>query len=639
MKTFPRRTAAFLAAAMISSVAAQDVRHPPSERDRTAAASMGWTEAADAIGKALGGNYKPGRSGLAGSVGNEAFRQWLDLYQWCELLSRNESDELARFFGHFLYVLTDSDPPRPVFVGSGQPQPPNSDVVEPETLQNLASEAGIPPALARHVLPADYRLGKSTIADRLRPDFLAAMTRDPDFLADFFSHISDRDYVPLVLLRLEQMWRSAPENWREYRNLALALAVVNDQRPPGWWPHSQVESSDVPLADVSVSEKLKFWIQSNADGRLLNDIRKLDAGELKFVVDAPIALSEMEWAQSNARFPRTDFGRAFRSISYREDRLESGEFVWNEGPYKLEAISRLGGICVDQAYFAMLVGKARGIPTLYFTGQGADGGHAWFGYLKAERRWDMDCGRYENQNYAVGEALDPQTWLPINDHELLSLAKSFRRTPEYLESQADLAIARMFDRLDDLAKMDAALDSAISVCPNNDLAWAAKGALMERKEVAVRERRAFHEAALKQFANNLDVKVAHQRALASLARSSGDEETARKVESRIIGQNRLDRSDLSVTTAAAQLQALLKSGDSEEAMTMYRSLLGRIGRSSGGDFFYQIVEPFFRAMKKRGDRQSATRAIELARHTLKPESGSVLDQEFQRLEEELEKED
>lgn len=621
-------------AIVASSVAgAQDLRQPPGEKERAKAVAMGWPAAASAVGTALGASYQPGRAGVAGSVGNKAFCGWLRLYQWCELLSRDELDEVARMLGHFLFTLPGEA--QPVFVASGQSVPADAQPIPTDTLRGLVTRSGIPRALARYVIPAGYEPGSGSLADTLDPAFVAAMTRDDAFLEGLFANLGPRDFTPLVLKRLEEIWKSQPERWAEYRNLAIAIALVNDQRPPEWWPHPQVRPSDVPRADRPAAEIFQTWVEANESGDLLVDLRRMEAGELKFVIDAPVAQSEFEWARANVRFPRAQFGRAFSSIAYREDRLEDGQFDWNGGRYTLESIFRLGGICVDQAYFAMISGKARGLPTLYFTGQGADGGHAWFGYLKAEKRWDMDCGRYENQNYAVGEALDPQTWLPINDHELRSLASSFRQSPQYLASHSDLAVARMFENAGDLERADVALDSAMAVCPKNDAAWAAKGAFMERKEVALRERRAFHEAALKQFANNEDVKVAHQRALASIARSTGDEAAARKVEERIISQNRRGRSDLSVTTAAQQLQASLNAGRMEEAIRDYRDLLGRLGRSGGGDFFYQIVRPFSSALAENGDRESALRAVALARNTLRPEAGSVLDQDLRKLEEEL----
>ena len=43
--------------------------------------------------------------------------------------------------------------------------------------------------------------------------------------------------------------------------------------------------------------------------------------------------------------------------------------------------------------------------------------------MKNPGRWETDCGRYENQNYPVGNAIDPQLWKMITDDELGSLAR------------------------------------------------------------------------------------------------------------------------------------------------------------------------------------------------------------------------
>ena len=34
---------------------------------------------------------------------------------------------------------------------------------------------------------------------------------------------------------------------------------------------------------------------------------------------------------------------------------------------------------MDQAYFISVTGKAKGVPTVLFLGQGRSGGHAWVG--------------------------------------------------------------------------------------------------------------------------------------------------------------------------------------------------------------------------------------------------------------------
>jgi hypothetical protein len=85
-------------------VAAQDVTRPPSTSDRAYAAKLGWTEAANMIAGTLRTAWKPGRSGLAGTSGNPAFQSWLLMTRWAQLLSQQESHELARFMQHGLLV-------------------------------------------------------------------------------------------------------------------------------------------------------------------------------------------------------------------------------------------------------------------------------------------------------------------------------------------------------------------------------------------------------------------------------------------------------------------------------------------------------------------------------------------------------
>ncbi len=179
------------------------------------------------------------------------------------------------------------------------------------------------------------------------------------------------------------------------------------------------------------------------------DLRKLSPDQIKYIVDAPLDLAEFRWARKYAKYQRSEFAKAFDAVSYSRARATSGAFVWSQGEYTLQNLRQQAGICVDQAYYAMIAGKAHGLPTLFFTGQGSQGGHAWFGYMKSENRWVVDCGRDKNQNYAIGEALDPQTWLPISDHDLKFQAKGLRNGLEYFSSQDDILIGRMSESMGD----------------------------------------------------------------------------------------------------------------------------------------------------------------------------------------------
>ena len=117
--------------------------------------------------------------------------------------------------------------------------------------------------------------------------------------------------------------------------------------------------------------------------------------ELKFVVDHLLAQERNGMGTSKRLFTAgPPFAKAFKSIQYDKPRLSAGVFSWPNGPYTLASISERGGICVDQAYFSSMSGKAKGIPTLTFVGQGSGGGHAWFGFLKGpgtlgDRLWSL----------------------------------------------------------------------------------------------------------------------------------------------------------------------------------------------------------------------------------------------------------
>ena len=57
------------------------------------------------------------------------------------------------------------------------------------------------------------------------------------------------------------------------------------------------------------------------------------------------------------------WGNKYGAIKYDTPRLAVNEFSWPgyNGFYTLENIEEHGGICVDQAYFAVMTGRANGV--------------------------------------------------------------------------------------------------------------------------------------------------------------------------------------------------------------------------------------------------------------------------------------
>ncbi|TSA36611.1 MAG: hypothetical protein D4R65_02505 [Verrucomicrobiaceae bacterium] len=620
----------FAAAVLIafSAVAgAIDVRRPPTSADVDSLIAQGLPAARDGLEAALIAGYQPGRMGVSGSSGNPAFMSWLTLWRWCDVLTRSGDDEMARLLRRHLF--NDPKSGELTFVGPGC-----DSELEAIPEAKAAGMAQSPPEeILRQLLPDGERPGRGPLSDVLPHELLAEFMKDDAFSRCFFSTLSEDDYLPLVLANLRDIRAADPKNWKNYRQLAIALAVVNDSKPPGFWPHDQVTQSLVPREQLPVADQFAAWVAANESGGTLLDLRKLSAGQLKFVVDAFVRQDELAWARKNIRLPVAGFDKAFPMVSYRNDRLVKQQYSWDEDPYLLETIRARGGICVDQAYFAMLCGKAKGLPTLFFTGQGADGGHAWFGYMKADDRWELDCARYATQNYSTGHALDPQTWKTISDHDLRLLAASFRDKPEFAASVNDLAMAGIIGRAGNSALAAKAYESAVRTCMMNPAAWDARGDFLVRSGAPPAERKKFHEAALTQFAGNADLKARHQQALAWVARELGDTAAADQLERLILLENKRKRSDLSVGIVARQMQAQLDSGKLDEAGKEFRRQVSSLADTGGGNLFYDVAAPYILALLDAGKKSEAVKSLALIRKKLSPEKDGILDGEIRTLEE------
>lgn len=619
-----------LAGAVSAQAADFDISRVPTVQDVQAIRAMGWSAAADALEPELAAAYKPSHFAQAGSTGNSLFRQWQLIYQWCRLLGTPEPEMLRAYLGRRV-VQNPDDPNGLLVIPPGMQLPTDASGRLLPTAADKLEGAQVPPHILQSLLPDDYTPQDGPVALRAKEDFLAGLLADPEFLREFFRQLKPDDFPPVALTRLEQLSNAHPNKFPEYRSLALAYALVYDQRPPANWPHHQVAPETVPAMDDSLPDRFGFYTQRNDAGKLDYDLRRLSAEELKFVIDAPVPRSELEWAAKNVKFSRSQFDRAFNMVDYDERRVERGDFVWNKGRYLLGNIELWGGICTDQAYFASLAGKARGIPTLYFAGQGTDGGHAWFGYLRGADKWELDAGRFFNQNYTVGQALDPQTWLPITDHELVYFSGRAARQPKVDAALGDLAMAGMFAGQGNREAQLAAATSAVYLAPQLVGAWEAQeeALLAAGDQAALRD---FYARAIENFSRENDLKVRYQTRLADLERNGGDLRVAERLENRMIADNRRQRTDLSTAAAAVSLSRFIESGEYDKAMREYRSLARKLAGPGGGNFFYDVVRPMVGQLRAAGRDKDAAAVLKQARREMGFEPGSILDREFRKLE-------
>lgn len=480
--------------------------------------------------------------------------------------------------------------------------------------------------------PREYSSRPRPLGSALSPPLQAWILSQPAFSAEALDLISPVDYLPTVLGILDDLHRRDAARFRAYPSLALACAVVLDVPPPPDWPHAQVSAAALPRRWPEPAEAFAWWVREDQAGRTYHRLARLGAAELRFVVDAAAPGDERAWAVRSVHEPLSRLAEVYQRIRYRTDRAAASGAMWTGRSYALADILAAGGICADQAYFAAEVGKARGVPTLFFSGPGSDGRHAWFGYLDGGGQWQLDAGRQGSQRFVTGRARDPQTWGWISDHELRFLTERFRSLPAWRQSRLHAAFAAEYLAARLPAEAAAAARRAVSFDRRNTAGWdtLAAAARAEGREARVVEA-VLREATLA-LASYPDLEAAYANRVASSLRSRGQISEAEAEERRIAQKHRNERGDLSVGQAREMLLRTMGSQPVEEQLRTFQRLLDQYGRPGGVAFFDGVVTGFVEHLLQLGRKAEASRVLERVRQVLHPEPSTPFGRELARWE-------
>ena len=587
------------------------------------------------LGDALASGWSPSVRGSGGASSKESFGRWVDLYQWIDLLESDEAAVTRRWLARHLSMKGEATPSgQNVQVTIHQPGTPlvrRYDALHHRVTEQVASDPAMLARVTGELVAQPFGSRNGPLIGRLDPEFVAATISDPVFLKAWGNAFTEDDFAPKALLNLEAIWRAWPREWNAFPDLAVAIALVHDQPAPVWWPHRQVQQKDVPRIVPQPADLFGRLVGAFREGRLKRDPRQLDAEELKFVVDAPLNPAELTGIRDSPTLSREDPPRAFEAIRYDHGRVTRGAYIWPWGGYSLAQIRKKGGICVDQAYYSAMSGKALGIPSLFFAGLGKEGGHAWTGYLRRKDEWDLDVGRGGGGNCATGEALDPQNWTPITDHDIEMMKIHSRGRTERDAARRDLGVAVNFRRRNDAPGEGAAIQSALSRSPNNPLLWDAKEDWLVRTGSPSLEIREHHRQAIRQFARYRDLKTQHEEALERISAESGDKNAAERISKKIVKENQGVRSDLSSAAAMRLITQRMEAGDVKGALNEYARQLALQGAAGGGDFFYRVTGPFASRLLSQGRPDLARRVLIGGYNTLKPAPGSLVEKDLQKL--------
>jgi hypothetical protein len=482
--------------------------------------------------------------------------------------------------------------------------------------------------LAHPNMPPEYALRPGSLSAQVSRELQLALLGNAAMSEEFFTLISPVDNPAEVLSVLQRIHDAEPGLWADYGSLALAVAVVYDTPPTPYWPHGQVSATLLPRTLPDPVQVFAYWAKLDRANGTLQRLRRLPASELKFLVDIAVPFSELDWARRNVPQGLADFAQTYNLIKYRKDRVEKNQFSWPGPDYRLATILQQGGICVDQAYFASTVGKAKGIPTILFRGAGLDGRHAWFGYLDATQHWQLDCGRYAEQKFVVGVAYDPQTWGNINDHELGFITERFRALPTYKLSvmHAAFALEYLRDHQPELALK--AAHEAVNRDRRNLNAW---NVLLEAQTSAnpdPRAREAILRDAALAFPKYPDLEIGFSRQLVAVLRQRGETSLASFEEQRLGKKYQSDRVDLVIEQAAATVQRSMREDDLPARIKVYQRVLESSGRGQAIDFYDKVVVPFVQQLADQNEVPAALQCLDRARRTLRVEPGKQLDLEM-----------
>ena len=435
------------------------------------------------------------------------------------------------------------------------------------------------------------RLGLANPSDIADPNDLktfVALGQDDTVSHLFIEKLDPLDVPGQALTNLIRLSEANAADLHEYAALGVAYSLVFDQPFPQNWPHGQVAHDAVPIGDLDIVKRFNFYVQANRDKKTEQDLTTLSFENLKFLVDSEVSLSELAYAQKN-KTSYSQFADVYFSIQYDTTRVSatSAVYVWPNSSYTLADIAKDGGICIDQAYYADTIGKGRGIPTIRFTGYGMDGAHAWMGYLSNSGKWELDVGRYEQQDFPKGFAVDPQTWQPIDDSTLENLFKNGAKNPNYQPAMTALTWAHLHRNDPSYAQM---LDDAHDIMPEWSGTWRLQAALVDKSGDLDRIKK-FYQDWVAQFGNFSEMKVEGQKRLYLDLKAANDPDADGLLKD-IVLQNRSEGFDLGIEAGAETMNEKLKAQDWDAARTAFERTIRDFGQQGGLTLYMKIIYPY-----------------------------------------------
>lgn len=445
----------------------------------------------------------------------------------------------------------------------------------------------------------------------------------------FLEALSRYDNHSSAIEILSRIYQKYPKEAVAYPSLAVAFSIVFDQPFPKGWPHHFVQERAVLNEPGPIEERFAFYVKSHQEKKLAYDLKRMSSDDLKFVVDTPVPLKELQHVQRVKLRNVKQLNLLFTMIRYDQVRLNQGGSLWPHGKYELFMIQKNGGLCVDQAYYTAHTAKSKGIPTIFFLGQGNSGEHAWLGFWERHGKWKFDLAKFQNEDYPVGQAFDPQSWRRLTDSECAFLDRQNSEDPGRVKAKACLRWAELNEGS---PVYHATVREARLASPGFIRAWEAEAGSLDRSEVGIEEQLRFWREWNQTFQKQKDLLFRGQKRLLNLLEEAGRTNEYNTLLKKIIDGNKRERSDLVVSIAAERVFVLVEKKEWEKAHDTFRKTMSKLRTKAGGHLFYRLVQPYVNSCLEEGKMDHARDAIERAMRASNPQRGSLLEQDLKALE-------
>ncbi len=449
-------------------------------------------------------------------------------------------------------------------------------------------------------------------------EMLEWVLNNPKAMEEVLLTVRPEDDSAKVLVFLKDAWTANPEKFPKFFSLAVACAVVFDR---------DVNIGE-PLGGESTVNGLSrylWYIEKDEAGKLAAPVHRSNARDLVWVVCAPVATSELEWALDKLHMNRKSWGNAYGMVEYLMERAVKGLNPYEE--YSFEEILKEGGICGDQSYFCVNTARAQGIPAIVLAGETDLGGHAWAAVKVSPDEWNTNVGRIGG--VSKGEGGNPQIGGSISEQEIWLWNDRAH--------QSELSTLSVFRHLwlsDLYAALGKSADTFATASLANELGrsfpetWTRLYEVKEEKQQEEEYRDSADPEVVKswrEFAAGMRREFRENPRMAALASRAEDEHVfpyaeegevgrAMKRERRRIERESGEQKDLIANTLKREADLIKKRGEStamRDIGRLYDSALREYGGSITG--FKMMAEDYFNFCKDdSAAARKAVRDIELA---------------------------